>query len=115
MKVLRGGIPWMADALAWAFGLTLAVLARHEFDLVDVPAAGTAVTVLVATVLQTLGGHLQFLHRGRYAYGSFHEVRAVFVTVLVTCAASSGSARCAPTCGPRRRPCCSARVTPPRS
>jgi len=74
----------MADALAWAFGLTLAVLARHEFDLVDVPAAGTALTVLVATVLQTLGGHLQFLYRGRYAFGSFHEVRAVFVTFLVT-------------------------------
>jgi FlaA1/EpsC-like NDP-sugar epimerase len=80
-------VPWLVDSLGWAIGLTAAVVARHEFDLVIAPLRGTGAAVVLAIVLQAAIGHAQFLYRGRYAFGSFGEVRAVSITVAFTVAA----------------------------
>src|SRR5919107_223878 len=77
----RGG-PWLIDAGAWAFGLGAAIAARFDDDLSSAPIAATAVAVAVAVALHTVIGHQQFLYRGRYGFGTFEEVRAVFTTAL---------------------------------
>jgi FlaA1/EpsC-like NDP-sugar epimerase len=77
----RGG-PWLIDAAAWAFGLGAAVVARFDGDLSLAPLAATAVAIVVAVALHTVIGHQQFLYRGRYGFGTFEEVRAVFTTAL---------------------------------
>jgi FlaA1/EpsC-like NDP-sugar epimerase len=78
--------PWLIDAGAWAFGLAAAVFARYELDVVATPLIATAAAMTLAVVLHTLIGHQQFLYRGRYGFGTFEEVRAVFLTVLSTVA-----------------------------
>jgi FlaA1/EpsC-like NDP-sugar epimerase len=82
--MVRALLPWVADALAWTFGLTLTVTARHEFDLMSVSVTGTAIAVLIAVVIHTLAGHAEYLYRGRHAFGSFREVRAVSLTFAGT-------------------------------
>jgi FlaA1/EpsC-like NDP-sugar epimerase len=77
-------VTWMIDAVAWTFGLAGAIFARYAFDLTTAESVGTAAVVLAAICLHTLIGHLQFLYRGRYGFGTFEEVRAVSITVLVT-------------------------------
>jgi FlaA1/EpsC-like NDP-sugar epimerase len=84
--MLRTLVTWAVDALSWSVGLVAAVLARYEFDGGAAPLRGTAGVVLLAIGLHTLLGHLFFLYRGRYAYGTFEEVRGVTAT-LVTCLA----------------------------
>jgi FlaA1/EpsC-like NDP-sugar epimerase len=74
--------PWLVDAAAWALGLSAAIAVRHDLDLAAAPLTATAVAVLVAIVLHTAIGHQQFLYRGRYGFGTFEEVRAVFTTAL---------------------------------
>jgi FlaA1/EpsC-like NDP-sugar epimerase len=76
--------PWLIDAGAWALGLAAAVFARYELDIVAMPLITTAAAAVLAVVLHTLIGHQQFLYRGRYGFGTFEEVRAVFLTVLAT-------------------------------
>jgi FlaA1/EpsC-like NDP-sugar epimerase len=74
------------DAAAWAIGLTAAVFARYEFALTMRQLAATAIFIGLAVVLQGWVGHLQFLYRGRYRFGSFEEVRGVSLTVMLTAA-----------------------------
>ena len=74
------------DGGAWAIGLTTAVFARYEFALTVRQLAATAMFVGLAVALQGWIGHLQFLYRGRYRFGSFEEVRGVSLTVLTTAA-----------------------------
>ena len=80
-RIRRAG-PWMVDAGAWALGLVAAVAARYDFDLAAAPMTAIVVAVGIAVLLHTLIGHRQFLYRGRYGFGTFDEVRAVFTTVL---------------------------------
>ena len=84
-RARRGG-PWLIDAGAWALGLSAAVVARHDLDLAAAPLLATAVAVALAIALHTAIGHQQFLYRGRYGFGTFEEVRAVFGTVLAVAA-----------------------------
>src|SRR5690349_23380215 len=79
----RRAILWAMDLAAWAVGLPAAVITRYEFNLTAAQLAGTAVAVLLAVCLHSVIGHLQYLYRGRYGFGSFEEVRAVSATVLV--------------------------------
>jgi FlaA1/EpsC-like NDP-sugar epimerase len=74
--------PWLIDAGAWALGLTAAIVARFDLDVAAAPVAATMVAVVLAVALHTAIGHQQFLYRGRYGFGTFEEVRAVFITVL---------------------------------
>ncbi|GAA1030140.1 nucleoside-diphosphate sugar epimerase/dehydratase [Virgisporangium ochraceum] len=79
-------LTWAVDAVAWSVGLTVAVLARYGFAPTQECLSGTAAMVVLAIGVHTMLGHLHFLYRGRYGYGTFEEVRAVAVTVMV-CAA----------------------------
>lgn len=78
----RAAGPWLIDAGAWAVGLSAAIVARYDLDLAAAPLTATAIAVLLAVILHSAIGHQQFLYRGRYGFGTFEEVRAVFVTVL---------------------------------
>src|SRR3954453_13640451 len=81
---LRALAPLVLDAGSWTVGLTTAVLARFEFDTLRLPYRGLAVVALFAVLLHGVIGHAQFLYRGRYTFGSLHEVRAVSATVALT-------------------------------
>src|ERR1700712_3987668 len=70
--------PWLVDAAAWALGLSAAIVARYDLDLAAAPLTATAVAVVIAIILHSAIGHQQFLYRGRYGFGTFEEVRAVF-------------------------------------
>ena len=84
---IRVVLTWAVDAVAWSIGLTVAVLARFEWDLTQQRLAGTAAMIVLAIGGHTMLGHMHFLYRGRYGFGTFEEVRAVTVTVLVCAAA----------------------------
>ncbi len=79
--------PWLIDASAWALGLAAAVFARYDLDLAATPLIATGVAAAGAVAVHTAIGHQQFLYRGRYGFGTFEEVKAVFLTVLATVAA----------------------------
>jgi FlaA1/EpsC-like NDP-sugar epimerase len=79
--------PWLVDAGAWALGLAAVVFARYELDVIATPLIATAAATALAIAIHSAIGHQQFLYRGRYGFGTFEEVRAVFVTVLATVAA----------------------------
>lgn len=72
------------DASAWVAGLLAAILARYEFDLPRAELASVLQFALLAIGLHTLIGYPHYLYRGRYRFGGFEEVRAVFSTVF-TC------------------------------
>jgi FlaA1/EpsC-like NDP-sugar epimerase len=76
----------LIDAVAWHVGLTAAVLARYEFTLRPVQLDATLAVASAATILHAVFGHGAFLHRGRYRYGSFEELRVLGATVLGTSA-----------------------------
>ncbi len=77
-------LPLAVDGAAWAAGLSAAVLTRYEFAMDGRRLGGLGVAVTLAVVLQSGIGHARHLYRGRYAIGSFEEVRAVAGTVAAT-------------------------------
>lgn len=81
---VRHGIQIVIDAIAWSAALSLAAYFRYEPDFRDF--GWIAFWLIVATVIavQTVVGLLVYLYRGRHPYGSFAEVRALLLTVVVT-------------------------------
>ncbi|MET0423599.1 MAG: nucleoside-diphosphate sugar epimerase/dehydratase [Actinoplanes sp.] len=77
-------LPLLVDGLAWAAGVILAVLTRYEFDLDAERIAGAVFAALIAVALQTGLGYSRYLYRGRYAFGSFDEVRVAWQTTVLT-------------------------------
>jgi FlaA1/EpsC-like NDP-sugar epimerase len=71
------------DSACWAVGLTVAVWTRYDFTLTQPKLQAVAVAAMIAAVLQNVLGHQLFLYRGRYAFGSFEEVRAVAATMVI--------------------------------
>ncbi|MCA2214063.1 nucleoside-diphosphate sugar epimerase/dehydratase [Jidongwangia harbinensis] len=80
-------VPLVTDAAAWTAGILLAVLTRYELTLTGDQLAAAAVAAGLVVGLHGVLGHLEYLYRGRYRYGSFDEVRAVTGTVLLAAAA----------------------------
>lgn len=72
-----------ADGLAWIFGVTLAVALRFEFVMDATGWIATIVLAIVAGVIQVVVGYLATLYRGRFTYGSFDEVHAVALIVVL--------------------------------
>lgn len=72
-----------ADGLAWGFGVMFAIALRFEFMLDSQGWIATGLLALVAGVIQIAIGHMTTLHRGRFTYGSFDEVRAVALIVVL--------------------------------
>jgi len=75
---------------------TLAVGVRFDFAVTDRIMLGALTAALVAISLHAVIGHTQYLYRGRHAFGSFDEVRAVSATVLGTSALVLGLDLAAP-------------------
>lgn len=73
----------VADGLAWSFGVTLAIALRFEFHMGADVWIASILLALAAGVIQMITGYLTSLYRGRFAYGSFDEVRAVAMVVVL--------------------------------
>jgi FlaA1/EpsC-like NDP-sugar epimerase len=76
------------DCVAWAVGLTIALIARYEFSLrADAwgpfSVGGLAVAVAVACLLQVVVGLGSGLYRGHWRFGSFDEVAHVVRVCVV--------------------------------
>jgi FlaA1/EpsC-like NDP-sugar epimerase len=65
------------DVCAWIISILLAALLRYELDPSAVAWGSTIVLGLIAGALQVAFGYSWGLYRGRYAYGSFDEVRVL--------------------------------------
>lgn len=78
----RFGRQYLLDALAWVVALVAAEVCRYEFDVERIQLLPLLVLILAAAALQLLIGWGLWLYRGRYTFGSFHEVRSVVYTVL---------------------------------
>ncbi|MET3769743.1 dTDP-glucose 4,6-dehydratase [Marisediminicola sp. UYEF4] len=84
--VSRFGTQYVLDALAWTVAILLAVLLRYDFALDQITWFSTFMVCLAAAALQLCAGYLFYLYRGRHPYGSFAEVRALSLVVLLTAA-----------------------------
>ncbi|WP_231481676.1 MULTISPECIES: polysaccharide biosynthesis protein [unclassified Microbacterium] len=71
------------DGLAWTFGVVLAIALRFEFMMDAQGWISTIVLALAAGIIQMAVGFATALYRGRFTYGSFDEVRAVALIVVV--------------------------------
>ena len=77
----RMAVQVAGDSVAWVLALGLANALRFDFALTDWCPPGLVTLTLVAVTGQLMLGSLLHLYRGRYRFGSFEEVAAVFVTV----------------------------------
>ena len=73
----------IVDSAAWIVGIVIAVAVRFEFDGTIDGWLSTVVLALVAAASQVVVGYYLALYRGRFAYGSFDEVRALGLAVTV--------------------------------
>ncbi|WP_372468623.1 polysaccharide biosynthesis protein [Microbacterium maritypicum] len=71
------------DGLAWTFGVVLAIALRFEFMMDAEGWISTIVLALAAGIIQMAVGFATALYRGRFTYGSFDEVRAVALIVVI--------------------------------
>jgi FlaA1/EpsC-like NDP-sugar epimerase len=78
---MRVATQLVADCAVWGAGLFLAAWARFDFALESHQYQTLAVALLAACALQPLIGFQLYVYRGRYAFGSFEEVRAVSLAV----------------------------------
>jgi FlaA1/EpsC-like NDP-sugar epimerase len=75
------------DAASWVAALYFAAVFRYEFAFQNVNLPAISTLCAAAIVLQFGLGRWSFnLYRGRYRIGSFHEVKALAVTVATTAA-----------------------------
>jgi FlaA1/EpsC-like NDP-sugar epimerase len=84
----RLAFQFTADVMAWAFGLSIAMVLRYDFELDPNEwgffGIGSLVgAVIVAGALQMASGLAGGLYLGRYRFGSFDEVLHLVRTVLV--------------------------------
>ena len=84
----RLAFQFTADVMAWAIGLTVAMVLRYDFTLDPSEwgffGVGSLVgAVIVAGALQMASGLAGGLYLGRYRFGSFDEVLHLVRTVLV--------------------------------
>jgi FlaA1/EpsC-like NDP-sugar epimerase len=84
----RLAIQFSLDVIAWAIGLSTAVVLRYDFT-ID-PAqwgpfslASLGVAIAIASSLQLVAGVSNGLYRGRFRFGSFDEVLHLVRTALV--------------------------------
>ena len=76
-------IHFAVDALVWMFAIPLTTILRYDFELRPLSGEGLAIAVVVAAVGQGAFGYFTGLYRRRWRYGSFDELFALAVTVLL--------------------------------
>jgi FlaA1/EpsC-like NDP-sugar epimerase len=74
----------LVDGGAWGLGLFLAGWARFDFSLATGHLRALGVAFAAACALQAVIGFQLYVYRGRYAFGSFDEIRAVSAAVGAT-------------------------------
>ncbi|CAH0213324.1 UDP-N-acetyl-alpha-D-glucosamine C6 dehydratase [Microbacterium oxydans] len=79
----------VVDSAAWIFGIVIAVVLRFEFEPTPRGWVSMAVLAVIAAASQVVVGYYLALYRGRFTYGSFDEVRALGIAVLVQAAVLS--------------------------
>ena len=79
----------IVDGLAWSFGVVLAIALRFEFVMDARGWIATTLLALAAGAIQIAIGYATALYRGRFTYGSFDEVRAVGIIVVIEAVALS--------------------------
>ena len=79
----------IVDGLSWSFGVVLAIALRFEFMMDARGWISTTVLALIAGAIQIIVGYVTALYRGRFTYGSFDEVRAVGIIVVIEAVALS--------------------------
>lgn len=79
----------IVDGLAWSFGVVLAIALRFEFLMDARGWIATTLLALTAGAIQIAIGYATALYRGRFTYGSFDEVRAVGIIVVIEAVALS--------------------------
>ena len=82
----RHGAQYAFDAGAWSFALLLAILLRFDFDFDRIHWASLLILCLAVLTVQLTAGAILFLYRGRHPSGSFAEIKALMLTVLLTTA-----------------------------
>jgi FlaA1/EpsC-like NDP-sugar epimerase len=87
----------VVDCATWVAGLVLAVWSRYDLVLTTTMLARAMAVGMVAAAAHTLVAHLQYLYRGRHPTGSFHEVRAVSITVATSAAVTLAANLALPT------------------
>ncbi|WEK62303.1 MAG: nucleoside-diphosphate sugar epimerase/dehydratase [Candidatus Microbacterium colombiense] len=73
----------IVDSAAWIVGIVIAVVLRFEFEPSVRGWISMVVLAVVAAAGQVVVGYYLVLYRGRFTYGSFDEVRALGLAVLV--------------------------------
>lgn len=79
----RFGTQYLLDAGSWAVALAVAAVLRYEFQIDRVEWLPLLGLMIAAIVLQLITGIVTFLYRGRFLPGTFDEMRALTITVLV--------------------------------
>ena len=77
---------YMLDSLAWIVSIVLALVLRYELTVEQISPGGLAVFCGVAVLTQLIVGYSFALYRGRYSFGSFHEMRLLAVVTLIVSA-----------------------------
>ncbi|MCC9179112.1 polysaccharide biosynthesis protein [Arthrobacter sp. zg-Y750] len=77
---------YMLDSLAWIVSIVLALVLRYELTVEQINPGGLAVFCGVAVLTQLIVGYSFALYRGRYSFGSFHEMRLLAVVTLIVSA-----------------------------
>ena len=77
---------YLLDSLAWVVAIVLALVLRYELTIDQINPSGLAVFCGLAVLTQLVVGYSFALYRGRYSFGSFHEMRLLAVVTLVVSA-----------------------------
>jgi FlaA1/EpsC-like NDP-sugar epimerase len=75
---------FVIDALVWVIALPLTALLRFDFALSRISVAGMLTAGAVALTWQGSWGYMIGLYDRRWRYGTFDEIRALALTVLMT-------------------------------
>lgn len=77
-------IHYVVDACVWLIALPFTSFLRYDFSMRPISGTGLVVSNAAVLVGQAVFGYLTGLYRRRWKYGSFDELFAVAVTVLMT-------------------------------
>jgi FlaA1/EpsC-like NDP-sugar epimerase len=78
------GTQYVIDAAAWMIALFVAEFLRYDFDPSQIGWKWLIAVAVTTIAVQLLIGWWVYLYRGRHPYGSFAEVRALLLAVVVT-------------------------------
>src|SRR5437763_13584149 len=80
MMQRQGSLKVINDLVAWVAGLGLTQLVDSGFATGPFLTVGLVLMAAVACAAQLVLGKIFYLYRGRYRYGSFEEIRRLFLT-----------------------------------